>query len=118
VDAGEKVSREFVVARGDGAKVLEFVEEALDQIPLAVECKVAGQWGRAAGVGRNHWGDVPLSEAIDQSIGVLCHVANQSLWIDVLEQWLCADEIVGLSRREQELDRIAESIDEGVNFGA
>jgi hypothetical protein len=61
---------------------------------------------------------LPLGEAIDQSIGVVCHVANQRLWIDLLEQRLCADEIVGLSWREQELDRIAESIDEGMNFGA
>jgi hypothetical protein len=30
VDAGEEISGEFVVAGGDGAKMLEFVEEALD----------------------------------------------------------------------------------------
>ena len=30
VDAGEEISDEFEVAGGDGAKLLEFVEEALD----------------------------------------------------------------------------------------
>ncbi len=32
-----RVSGEFVVARGDGAKVLEFIEEALDEVAFAVE---------------------------------------------------------------------------------
>jgi hypothetical protein len=36
----------------------------------------------------------------------------------VLEQRLAADEIVGLSWRENELNRIAEGIDKGVNFRA
>jgi hypothetical protein len=41
VDAGEEISGEFVAAGGDGARMLEFVEEALDQVPLAVEDEVA-----------------------------------------------------------------------------
>ena len=36
--AGEEISGEFVVARGDGPKVLEFVEEAFDEIAFAIEC--------------------------------------------------------------------------------
>jgi len=50
VDAGEKISRKFVIACGDGAKVLEFVEEALDEITLAIQGEIAGQWRVAAGV--------------------------------------------------------------------
>jgi hypothetical protein len=38
----------FVVVGGDGAKVLEFVEEALDEIALTVEGEIAGQRHRAA----------------------------------------------------------------------
>jgi hypothetical protein len=36
----------------------------------------------------------------------------------MFEQRPCAGEIVGLSWRENELDGIAESIDEGMNFRA
>ena len=32
LDTGEEISGKFVVARGDGAKVLEFIEEAFDEI--------------------------------------------------------------------------------------
>jgi hypothetical protein len=47
VNTREKISRELVVAGGDGAKVLEFIEEALDENALAVEGKVTG-WRRLA----------------------------------------------------------------------
>lgn len=60
MDTSEKISREFVIACGDSTKVLEFVEEALDEITLAIEGKIARQGRGAAGVGRNHWGDLPL----------------------------------------------------------
>ena len=39
LDASEEISSEFVVARGDGTKVLQFIEEALDEIALAVEVR-------------------------------------------------------------------------------
>jgi hypothetical protein len=50
LDSGEKISGEFVVAGGNGTKVLELVEEALDKVALAIERKIAGPWLRAAGV--------------------------------------------------------------------
>jgi hypothetical protein len=50
VNSGEEISGEFVIARGDRTKVLEFIEEALDQITLATEGKVARRWLLAAGV--------------------------------------------------------------------
>ena len=52
MNAGEEISGEFVVACGDGAKVLEFVEEALDEIALAVEREVASPRDLAIGL----WG--------------------------------------------------------------
>lgn len=118
MNTSEEVPSKFVIARGDGAKVLEFVEESLDEIALAIESKIAGEWRLAAGVRRNHRGDFPLGEMVEQGVGVICHVANQRRWIGLREQRLCADEIVGLSWCEGELDGIAESIDERVNFGA
>jgi hypothetical protein len=41
LNGGEKISGQFVVAGRDGAKVLNFVEEALDEIALAVERNLA-----------------------------------------------------------------------------
>ena len=52
MDTGEKISGEFVIACRDSAKLLEFVEEALDEITLAIQSKIAGQWGVAVGGGK------------------------------------------------------------------
>jgi hypothetical protein len=48
---GEKISGEFVVAGGNGAKVLNFIEEALDEVALAVECEIAIALGLSIGFG-------------------------------------------------------------------
>ena len=50
VDASEKISGELVVTCCDSSKVLEFVEEAFDEVALAIEGEIARQWKRAAGV--------------------------------------------------------------------
>ena len=95
--------------------MLEFVEEALDEITLAIQSKIAGQWRLAAGVGWNHRGDLPLGEGLDEDVCVVCLVGNERPWIGMLEQRLAAGEIVVLSWGENELDGIAEGIDKCVN---
>jgi len=56
MDTGEKISREFVIACRDNAKVLEFVAGSLDEITLQYSAK-------------------------SQSVSVVCHVSNERLWI-------------------------------------
>jgi len=68
-------------------------------------------------MGRNHRGDLPFGKDTQEDIGVICLVADQSRRIGIGEQWLCTSEIVGLSRRQHQLDGIAQRIDERVNFG-
>jgi len=118
VDAGEKVSGEFVVTRRDSAKVLEFIEEALDEVALAIEGEVAWQRDRAAGMGRNDRSDLPVGEGFDEGISVIGLVTDQSRWIGVLKQRLCTSEVAGLPWRKHQLDRIAQRIDERVDLGA
>jgi hypothetical protein len=50
LNSGKEISGKFVIACGDGAKVLEFIEEALNQVTLAVESKITWEWLRAAGM--------------------------------------------------------------------
>jgi hypothetical protein len=61
---------------------------------------------------------LPLGKGLDEGVGVICLVGNERPWIGMLEQRLAAGEIVVLSWRENELDGIAESIDECMNFCA
>ena len=52
MNSGEEISCEFVVSRGDCPEMFEFVEEALDEIALAVEREVASPRDLAIGL----WG--------------------------------------------------------------
>src|SRR5947207_15948732 len=48
-DAGEEVSGELVVSRGDAAEVLEAAEDALDEIALPIKDGVVGDQRLASG---------------------------------------------------------------------
>ena len=49
MNAGEEISGQFVVTCGDSSKVLEFVEEALDEMAFTVEDKITGPRRLAVG---------------------------------------------------------------------
>ena len=63
MNCGEKISGEFVIAGRNGAKVLNLVEEALDEVTFAVECEIAIALGLPVGFGGNYRRDLPLCEA-------------------------------------------------------
>jgi hypothetical protein len=78
-----KISGDLIVACGDGAEVLEQIEEPLDQIALAIEREVASPLDLSIVLGWNHRTDSPLGENFDERIGVISFVANQGLWVGV-----------------------------------
>jgi len=114
--SGEKVSGELVVTRGDGSEVLERIEEALYEVAFTVEREVTRPLHFTILLGRDDGGDFPLGECIHEPIGVVGLVTDQGLWVGVLDQWFCASKIMRLARREHQFDRVAESIDECMNF--
>ena len=108
---------EFVVARGDGAIVLDFVEEPLNKISLAIERVIAIALHLAVGFWRDHWSDCPLVECVDQRIGVVSLVADERTRIGIFEQRLSASQVMVLPWRQHQAARIAQGIDESVDFG-
>src|SRR5579871_2717051 len=82
--------------------MLELIEETLNEIGFAVE----GEDG----------GDRSIIEGGDDGGGVERLVGDQSAGIDGFDGRLGASQIVILARAEHHLDRIAEGIDERVNF--
>ncbi len=118
MNSSEKISGEFVVARGDGSKVLEFIEEALDEIAFAIEREIAIPLDLAVGLRRDNGGDFPLVQRVYKRIGVEGLVAEQGIRLDVFNQRLRANEIMSLTWREHYLDGITQGIDERVDFGA
>lgn len=97
--------------------MLQFLEEALDEIALAVEGKVRLPRFLAVGFRRNNGGDVTRLERLDKGVGVVALVGNESLGLDPAQQRLSLGDVGRLPRRQRENDRIAECIDDGVDLG-
>ena len=97
--------------------MLELIEETLNEIAFAVEGEVARARGFSVGFGWDDWGDRSSVEGGDEGVGVERLVGDQSAGIDGFDERLGASQIVILARAEHHLDRIAEGIDERVNFG-
>ena len=117
MNAGEEGLGEFVVTRGDGPEMLEFVEETLDEIALAIEGEVARARGFSVGFGGDDGGDRSIVEGGDEGVGVEGLVSDQSAGIDGFDQRFSPNEVVILARAEHHLDRIAKGVDERVNLG-
>ena len=100
---GEKISGGLIVARSDGAELFEFAEEILDQVARLVErpielagcCSVLARrdHGRFSG---------PRQRFENTLIGVIGLVGDQHLGGHLRQQRIGADEIMGLSRGQQE----------------
>src|SRR6202795_1634644 len=97
--------------------MLEFIEEALDEVSFAVECEIAGPRQLTICFWRNRRGDTSWVESADQRICVVSLVAKQGARVGGFNQGLRASQVVGLSRRQHQFDGIAQGINEGVDFG-
>jgi len=65
---------EFVVTRGDAAKLLELIEEAFDAVTLTVKFLVVEWFHAAAADGWDYWRDAVTSQAFPDAIGIVAFV--------------------------------------------
>jgi len=98
--------------------MLEFVEEALDQIALSIEPFV--EWRQVYPVG--HEFDVGACSArrkvLAQGVGIVGAVGQEDVAAAKrAEHILCAASVMGLAFSEFQKDWQAAGIDEGVDFG-
>jgi hypothetical protein len=85
-NASEKSIGELVVAYGDAAVLLQGVEEALDEIALAVEGEVGLSRFFAVGFRRNDGRDPALLELLDEGVRVISLVADEGVRLDLVEK--------------------------------
>ena len=116
MDGGEEISCGFVVACGDGAELFEFAEEIFDQVARFIEFAVeivrcrggfAAAGSRLICRRRQGWRTRHRHRRPCRRSAVGRHLRQQSVG---------ADQIVRLSRRQQKRQRVAERVDQGVDF--
>ena len=116
MNGSEEGVRQFVVAGCDGPESLEFAEEALDEVAFAIEGEVGFALDASACVVRNDRGDSALIQGFDQGVGIVSLVSEKRFRFDLFEQGCRLGQIVSLARGKRQSDRIAQRVDDGVDF--
>jgi hypothetical protein len=117
-DGREEVSGELVVARGDAAQVLHFVEEALDQVALTVAFEIDAADHPDIALAGNMGGGSHRSEQLDDAAGAVAAVGDRLAGrAQALDQARQGGLVGGLAGRQQQANRQAYSIDDGVDLG-
>lgn len=117
MDESKERRTELVVTGGDAAKVLQFVEEALDEVALFVDRLLPAVTLLAIGFVGNI-GDCALSpNAQTHVIGIVALVGDDDgFWIEPVEQGLGAGHVMVVARRQDQPDRAAFRIDPRVDL--
>ena len=119
MNGGEEIAGGLVVASGDGAELLEFGEEVLDEVARLVDFTIIGARLAPVGFGGDHGGLAGSGErGAHPSVGIESLVGDQRVGLHARQEMVGADEIVCLSAGQEEADRIAERIDQGMDLGA
>jgi hypothetical protein len=116
LQACEKIARSFLVARCDGSKVFDYIEKALDEIAFAIEREIAIAFEAATGHGRDDNLDSARRQAIDETISIVSFVGKQGFGLDKMQERLGLVDVVHLSARQTERQRIAQGVDDYVDF--
>jgi len=118
-DGGEEVPCELVIAGGDGSEVFELVEEALDEVALAVDFGIDGALELAVALGRDVRRGAMGGDQLDDGAGIIAAVgAGVACRVEAGEQRRHGCLVGGLARAEHEAQRQAAAIDDDVDLGA
>src|SRR5690625_573439 len=116
LDECEVVGGVFFVSHGDGAEVLEFVEEALDEVSVAIKKGTEGRRVEASGHRFDARPGAAFLDRLTQSVGVVGAVSEQDVSLAQTVQHIeRASAVMGLAGRELEDDGPPLGIDQGMD---
>ncbi len=119
MDAGEEVSGGFVIAGGNGSVLLELTVEVLHEVARFVQFLVVEALNLSITLGRNDDLFSCRKQRLDDAlIGIESLVCQQGVGLHLGQKHVGALQIMGLPRSQEEGQRIAESVDHGMDFGA
>jgi hypothetical protein len=119
VDGGKEIPGGFVVAGGDCPELLELAEEILDQMAFFVEFAIELARRQAVWPRRDYGGFASRRQPVeDSAIGIESAICDQQVGGHMRQQRIGPGQVVRLSRRQQQAQRIAERVDQRMDLGA
>jgi hypothetical protein len=119
MNGGEEVACDLIITRGDRAKLLEFGEEVLDQMPRRVHMTIEFSGLLAICLRRDDRGFSRGGEWLDYSlVGVERLIGEQHVGLHVRQKFVSSHQIMGLATGQMETNRVAEGVNQGMDFGA
>lgn len=116
MDAGEEISGGFFVACRDASEMLEDVEKSFDQVALAIEGEITPASDLAIRFRRDDGCDGAPFEGRDQCVCIIALVGEESFGFDLLDQCVGFLNIVNLAPGQTDRQRVAQRIDDGMDF--
>ncbi len=118
-DCGEEVSCELVISGGDSPDVLEFVEEALDEVALAVERGIDRALGLAIPLCRDVGPGAVVGDEFDDGFGVIAPVGDGvARGREAVDQRRHGGLVGRLAGGQQEAQRQTAGVDDDVDLAA
>jgi hypothetical protein len=119
VDAGEEISGGLVVARGKGAVLFELAVEILDEVACLVHFFIESARVFAIALRRDHQVFSCRAKRFDHPlVGIEGFVCHQSAGLHLRKQHVGPFQVMGLARGEEEGKRLAQGVDQTMDFGA
>ena len=99
--------------------MFEFVEEALDEVALAVALQIDGSDDPNVALAGDVGGCPQRGEEVDDRAGAVAAVGDRlASWAQAVDQAWQSGFVGGLPRGQQQSNRQTHGIDDGVDFGA
>ena len=117
IEAGEEVDGAAVVACGDVAKMLEFIEEALDPIAQPVGDGVMWNDDFARRFGRDDGFSAGFGDEVAQRVAIVGFVGNDAASAEVGQQLRCGGDVMCLAAGHNEAQGPTERVGDDMNFG-
>ena len=119
LNSGEEVSCRFVVTGSESPKLLELAEEILDEMARLVHLLVIAALDFAIGLGRDHQGLACCKQGFDHTfVSIENFVCQQRIRLHLRQQRIIAFQIMCLTGCQEEGKRIAQGVDQRIDFGA
>ena len=117
MQAGEEISRSFFVAGGNASELFDELKETLDEVAFGVEGEVAIAGDFAVRLWRDNRLDRSDFEALDEGVRIVAFVAEEGFGLHFSREGFSLGDVVDLSARQAERQRVAQGVDDHMDLG-